>query len=86
MHTVSILSQKEQRMRTPKTLYHTTPTIYPCELTTCPQCHTPLVDAPYVNGRKTIQTMTAMLTIAYRPKHCVNPECAEHTAWPAATW
>lgn len=86
MQTVSILSQKEQRMRTPKTLYHTTPTVYPCELTTCPRCHTPLVDLPYLNGRKTIQTMTEMLTIAYRPKHCVNPECAERTAWPAATW
>ena len=73
-------------MRTPKTLYHTTPTIYPCELTVCPQCHRPLVDLPYLNGRKTIQTMTAMLTIAYRPKHCVNPDCTERTRWPAATW
>jgi Transposase, Mutator family len=86
MHTVSILSQKEQRMRTPKTLYHTTPTIYPCELTACPQCHKPLVNLPYINGRKTIQTMTEMLTIAYRPKHCVNPKCTARTAWPAATW
>lgn len=73
-------------MRTPKTLYHTTPTIYPCELTTCPQCHAPLVNLPYVNGRKTIQTMTDIKTIAYRPKHCVNLDCTEHTAWPAATW
>lgn len=86
MQTVSILSQKEQRMRTPKTLYHTPPTIYPCELTVCPQCHEPLVGLSYVNGRKTIQTMTEMLTIAYRPKHCVNPDCTERTAWPAATW
>ena len=73
-------------MRTPKTLYHTTPTICPCELTACPQCHTPLADLPYINGRKTIQTMTDMLTIAYRPKHCVNPDCTERTRWPAATW
>jgi len=73
-------------MRTPKTLYHTTPTIYPCELIICPRCQKPLVDLPYINGRKTIQTMTEMLTIAYRPKHCTNPECSEHTAWPAATW
>ena len=86
MDTVSIRPRKEERMRTPKTLYHTTPTIYPCELTTCPQCHEPLVDLPYVNGRKTIQTMTDTMTIAYRPKHCANPECSEHTAWPAATW
>lgn len=86
MHTVSIRSKKEQRMRTPKTLYHTTPTIYPCELTTCPQCHEPLVGLPYVNGRKTIQTMTEIMTIAFRPKHCVNPDCTERTRWPAATW
>lgn len=86
MHTVSILSQKEQRMRTPKTLYRTTPTIYACELTCCPQCHQPLVELPYVNGRKTIQTMTERMTIAYRPKHCVNPACLERTRWPAATW
>jgi hypothetical protein len=73
-------------MRTPKTLYHTTPTIYPCELSTCPKCHHPLVALPYVNGRKTIQTMNTVMTIAYRPKHCVNPRCTERTAWPAATW
>jgi hypothetical protein len=73
-------------MRTRKTLYHTTPTIYPCELTTCPQCHEPLVNLPYVNGRKTIQTMTTVMSIGYRPKHCVNPDCRERTAWPAATW
>lgn len=86
MQTVSIRSKKEQRMRTPKTLYHTTPTIYPCELIACPQCHEPLVGLPYVNGRKTIQTMTEILTIAFRPKHCVNPDCPERTRWPAATW
>jgi hypothetical protein len=45
-----------------------------------------LADLPYVNGRKTIQTMTTVMTIAYRPKRCVNPACTEHTAWPAATW
>ncbi len=86
MDTVSIRPRKEERMRTPKTLYHTTPTIYPCELTTCPQCQKPLVDLPYINGRKTIQTMSDMLTIAYRPKHCVNTVCRDHTVWPAATW
>lgn len=86
MDTVSIRPKKEQLMRTPKILYHTTPTVYPCELTTCPQCDQPLVDLPYLNGRKTIQTMTTVMTIAYRPKHCVNPDCLERTAWPAMTW
>jgi hypothetical protein len=45
------------------------------------------VELPYVNGRKTIQTMNSVMTIAYRPNHCVNPRCtARNTAWPAATW
>ncbi|MBI4671880.1 MAG: transposase [Chloroflexi bacterium] len=44
------------------------------------------MNLPYLNGRKTIQTMTEMLTIAFRPKHCVNPDCTERTRWPAATW
>jgi len=74
-------------MRTPQTLYHTSPTIYPCELDACPKCHGPLLDAHYVNGRKTIQTLTAVLTIAYRPKYCANADCPGHTRpHPAAAW
>ena len=57
-------------MRTAKDLYRTSPTIYQCELETCPQCHQPLSKAHYVNGRKTVQTMTQVLTIGYRPKVC----------------
>ena len=30
--------------------------------------------------------MTEMLTIAFRPKHCSNPDCPERTRWPAAPW
>lgn len=86
MDTVSIRPRKEERMRTPKTLYHTTPTIYPCELTLCPKCHQPLVGLHYINGRKTIQTITDTMTIAFRPKQCPNRKCHDHTAWPAATW
>lgn len=74
-------------MRTPKELEQTAPTVYPCELNTCPKCHSPLVEAHYLNGRKTIQTMRAALTIAYRPKLCVNTDCPGHpTAWPSAAW
>ncbi len=74
-------------MRTVKDLYRTTPTIYQCELDTCPQCQQPLSAAHYVNGRKTVQTMTQGLTIGYRPKVCVNPECSgPAVARPSATW
>lgn len=41
----------------------------------------------YLNGLKTIQTMTAVQTIAYRPKRCFNPDCPGRTiTWPAAAW
>ena len=74
-------------MRTPKGLYRTSPTIYRCELETCPTCHAPMSEAHYLNGLKTVQTMTAVQTIAYRPKLCVNPDCPDRTVrWPAAAW
>ena len=74
-------------MRTSKDLCRTSPTIYQCELETCPQCHQPLSEAHYVNGRKTVQTMTQVLTIGYRPKVCVNPACpGPSVTWPSATW
>lgn len=74
-------------MRTPKGLYRTPPTIYRCELELCPTCQAPLREAPYVNGLKTIQTMTTVQTIAYRPKRCDQVACASQArAWPAAAW
>ena len=74
-------------MRTPKGLYRTSPTIYLCELETCPTCHEPMSQTHYLNGLKTVQTMTAVQTIAYRPKLCVNPDCPGRTVrWPAAAW
>jgi hypothetical protein len=74
-------------MRTAKDLYRTAPTIYPCELENCPQCQQPLSEAHYVNGRKTVQTMTQVLTIGYRPKVCVNAKCpGPLVTWPSATW
>jgi hypothetical protein len=74
-------------MRTPKELAKTSPTIYPCELDTCPKCHSPLIEAHYLNGRKTIQTMRAALTIAYQPKLCLNSDCSpQPIAWPSAAW
>ena len=74
-------------MRTAKALCPTVPTIYSCELETCPQCQQPLSEAHYVNGRKTVQTMTQVLTVSYRPKVCLEAECPDPSvAWPSATW
>ena len=63
-------------MKTPKQLYRTTPTVYACELACCPHCGGPLVEAPYLNGRKTIQTLNGVQSIAYRPKFCARERCA----------
>ncbi len=74
-------------MRTPKGLYRTSPTIYLCELDTCPTCHEPMSQTHYLNGLKTVQMMAAVQTIAYRPKRCFNPDCPGQTiTWPAAAW
>ena len=74
-------------MRTPREFNRTPPTIYTCELEICPRCQQPLSEAHYVNGRKTVQTMTQVLTIGYRPKVCMNPACvAQPKAWRSAAW
>jgi len=74
-------------MRTPKKLYRTTPTLYTCELETCSRCQEPLVECHYVSGVKVVQTMREVLTIAYRPKQCADPQCLGHqVAWPSAAW
>lgn len=74
-------------MRTAKVLPRTSPIIYTCELEVCPQCNGPLSEVNYVNGRKTVQTMAAVLTIGYRPKVCATPTgsaCERHL--PSAIW
>jgi hypothetical protein len=74
-------------MRTPSALYRTTPTIYKSELKDCPHCGHELVEMSYLSGLKTVQTMTEAITIAYRPKHCPNPECSSAgSAWGSARW
>jgi hypothetical protein len=64
-------------MRTPRELYHGTPIVYSCELDVCPECGGPMKVA-YVSGVKTVQTMTGILGIAHRPKHCSDLVCARH--------
>ncbi|MEW5873101.1 MAG: transposase [Chloroflexota bacterium] len=74
-------------MRTPSGLYRKTPIIYKCELDNCPQCGQELVEMSYLNGLKTVQTMSQVTTIAYRPKRCVGASCASsEVRWPSATW
>ncbi|MFH1632587.1 MAG: hypothetical protein ABIG63_01050 [Chloroflexota bacterium] len=74
-------------MRTPSRLYRTTPLIYKCELSHCPQCKQELVEMNYLNGLKTVQTMSQVSTIAYRPKRCTEPGCtSSEVRWPSATW
>jgi MULE transposase domain len=72
-------------MRTPSGLYRTTPTVYKCELDTCPQCGQELDEKSYLNGLKTVQMMSEASTIAYRPKVCPNAACAQ-VSWPSASW
>jgi rRNA maturation protein Nop10 len=72
-------------MRTPKELYSMQSVVYTCELETCPRCGSPLVAWPYVSGPKTLQTLTEVLTISQRPKHCADPTCPGYTlAWKSA--
>ena len=74
-------------MRIPTTLYRTSPTIFMCELSQCPECEGRLRPLAYVNGRKTIQTMQAVLSIAYRPKACDENGCrAAERPLPSAAW
>jgi hypothetical protein len=73
-------------MRTPSGLYRTTPTIYGCELSHCPQCGHELVEMSYLNGLKTVQMMNEVSTIAYRPKRCLNADCNVKVSWPCASW
>ncbi len=74
-------------MRTPKALYRTPPMIFACELADCPYCEGPLRALDYVNGRKTIQTMQEVLSVAYRPKACDEKGCrAAARPLPSASW
>lgn len=65
-------------MRTPKELYPQVSEVYTCELGLCPKCGSPLVLCDYQSGRKTVQTTTLVMGIAYRPKRCVNPSCGDY--------
>ena len=65
-------------MRTRKQLYPHASKVYSYELDTCLICGTPLVRCNYLSGRKTVQTMTAVMEIAYRPQRCPVASCVGH--------
>ncbi len=74
-------------MRTHKELYPTMSIICKCELEACPHCAGALVEAPYLNGLKTVQTLSQVMRIAYRPKRCGASTCLGGTgSLPSAAW
>jgi hypothetical protein len=72
-------------MRTASGLCRTRTTVYQCELVHCPQCGQELEEVNYWNGLKTVQTMSEVKTIAYRPKGCPNAAC-DQIKWSSANW
>ncbi len=64
-------------MRTPSKLYTQKPIVYSCELQVCPECGGQL-KVRYVSGRKTVQTLTSISTIAQKPKYCAEPSCKRY--------
>lgn len=63
-------------MRTQRELYSEKRIVYESEWDECPECGRRLM-AVYTSGWKTVQTMSEVITIAQRPKCCMNAECAE---------
>lgn len=65
-------------MRTQKQLYPHSSKVYTYELDTCLICGTSLERCNYLSGRKTVQTMTAVMGIAYQPQRCSVASCVGH--------
>ena len=62
-------------MRTQKRLYPQISNVYKCELETCSMCGSLLEQRDNLNGRKIVQTMSAVIQIGYYPKACPMPGC-----------
>lgn len=74
-------------MRTQKRLYPQISNVYKCELEKCSNCGSPLEQSDYLNGRKIVQTMLAVMQIGYYPKRCPKPRCPGHQSWlRSAEW
>ena len=73
-------------MRTPRECYSKKPIVYTFEMDTCPECKNPL-NIAYTSGAKTVQTMSGVMTIAQRPRQCVDPTCRRReTICKPAQW
>lgn len=73
-------------MRTPRELYSEKKVVYESERDECFQCGQRLVSV-YTSGWKTVQTMSEVITIAQRPKWCVNEKCAaRHQQLKSVRW
>jgi len=46
-----------------------------CELVKCPGCDSDLVICDYVNGKKTVLTLSDIINLSYRGKLCSEPSC-----------
>lgn len=74
-------------MRTAKELYPQTALVYRCEVERCPACGSRLVSCSYHSGRKTVQTLSVAMRVAYQPKRCPDATCQGYgTVWKSAAW
>lgn len=63
-------------MRTAKNLLPSRRQIFHPELLCCPHCGGELKLCNYLTWDKTVQTLSEVLSIASRPSHCVDANCA----------
>lgn len=73
-------------MRTQRELYSEKKVVYESKWDECPACGGALARI-YTSGWKTVQTMSEVMTLAQRPKWCVNVKCEErHKPIKSAHW
>lgn len=65
-------------MRTQREFHPEKRIIYHTELSACPVCGGALMTYDYLTWDKTVQTLTAVISVASRPSHCADPACAGH--------
>lgn len=65
-------------MRTPKNLVAQKVIEYKHECESCINCGTVLAPCNYVSGSKTVQTVSEIIKISYRPMYCAQAGCKRH--------
>ncbi len=74
-------------MRTQRHIQPQKSTIYKCEVENCIYCGRSLAPCNYLSGCKTVQTMTEVIKIGYRPKRCPDENCQGHkSSLGSAEW